>query len=146
MFLCVVKKLNRKSNLHTLYLMLFIRHSFVRAFPFFVFNWPFGLGRLKVFYAQCKQWASLVAQRQRIHLPVQETQEMLVWSLGLEEPLEEEMATHFNIFAWKMPWTEEPCRLQSTGLQRVGHDWQSNTWGIKTLLSRETNCLNLSLI
>ena len=59
MFLCVVKKLNRKSNLHTLYLMLLIRHSFVRAFPFFFFNWPFGLGRLKVFYAQCKQWASL---------------------------------------------------------------------------------------
>ena len=125
MFLCVVKKLNRKSNLHTLYLMLFIRHSFVRAFPFFVFNWPFGLGRLKVFYAQCKQWASLVAQQQRIHLPVQETQEMLVWSLGLEEPLEEEMATHASTFAWDIPWIEEPGGLQSRRSQRVGHDLQT---------------------
>ena len=125
MFLCVVKKLNRKSNLHTLYLM-FIRHSFVRAFPFFFFNWPFGLGRLKFFYAQCKQWASLVAQQQRIHLPVQETQEMLVWSLGLEEPLEEEMATHASTFAWEIPWTEEPGGLQSMRSQSWTRftDWE----------------------
>ena len=43
-------------------------------------------------------------------------------SLGQEEPLEEEMATHSSILAWKMPWTEEPGGLQSMGLQRVGHD------------------------
>jgi len=46
-----------------------------------------------------------------------------VWSLGWEDPLEEEMATHSSIFAWEIPWTEEPGGLQSIGSQRVGHDW-----------------------
>ena len=41
---------------------------------------------------------------------------------GLEDPLEEEIATHSSILAWKIPWTEEPGGLQSTGSQRVGHD------------------------
>ena len=41
---------------------------------------------------------------------------------GWERPLEKEMATHSSILAWRVPWTEEPGRLQSTGLQRVGHD------------------------
>ena len=45
-----------------------------------------------------------------------------VQSLGWEDPLEKEMATHSSILAWKTPWTEEPGRLQSMGLQRVGHD------------------------
>ena len=45
-----------------------------------------------------------------------------VRSLGGEDPLEKEMATHSSTLAWKIPWTEEPCRLQSMGLQRVGHD------------------------
>ena len=53
---------------------------------------------------------------------VQETQEMRVQSLGWEDPLEEEIATHSNIFAGKIPWTEGPGGLQSVGLQRVGHD------------------------
>ena len=42
--------------------------------------------------------------------------------LSWEDPLEEEMATHFSILAWKIPWTEEPGILQSMGSQRVGHD------------------------
>ena len=46
---------------------------------------------------------------------------MPVPSLGRENPLEEEMATHFSILAWTIPWTEEPGKLQSMGLQRVGH-------------------------
>ena len=50
-------------------------------------------------------------------------QENLVQSLGLEPPLQEEIATHSSILAWKIPWTEEPGGLQSTGLQRVTHDW-----------------------
>ena len=45
-----------------------------------------------------------------------------VQSLGQEDPLEEGMATHSTILAWKIPWTEEPRGLQSTGLQRIGHD------------------------
>ena len=47
---------------------------------------------------------------------------MWVQSLGQEDPQEEEMATHSNILAWEIPWTEEPSGLQSMGSQRVGHD------------------------
>ena len=43
-------------------------------------------------------------------------------SLGWEDPLEKEMATHSSILAWEIPWTEEPGRLESTGSQRVGYD------------------------
>ena len=50
--------------------------------------------------------------------PMRETR---VQSLGREDPLEKEMAIHSSILAWRIPWTEKPSRLQSTGLQRVGH-------------------------
>ena len=53
---------------------------------------------------------------------MQETQEMLVQSLGQEDPLEEEMATQSGILAWKILWTEKPSGLQSMGSQRVRHD------------------------
>ena len=49
-------------------------------------------------------------------------QEMWVQSLYQEDPLEKGMATHLKILAWEIPWTEEPGRLQSMGLQKVGHD------------------------
>ena len=58
-----------------------------------------------------------------IHVPLLTPQEMQVQSLGLEGPLEEEMATHPSILAGKIPWTEEPGGLEPMGLQRVGHDW-----------------------
>ena len=54
------------------------------------------------------------------HLPT--TWEARVQSLHWEDLLEKEMVTHSSIFTWKVPWTEEPTRLQSMGLQRVGHD------------------------
>ena len=56
---------------------------------------------------------------------------MQILSLGLEDPLEEGMATHSSILAWRIPWTQEPGGLQSIGSQRVGHDegtWQVLTW------------------
>ena len=46
-----------------------------------------------------------------------------VQSLGQEDPLEDEMAIHFSILAWKIPWTEEPGGLQSKGSQRVEYNW-----------------------
>ena len=52
-------------------------------------------------------------------------QEMWVQSLGREDPLEKEMATHFSILAWEIPWTEEPGGLQFMGSQRVGHDLET---------------------
>ena len=62
---------------------------------------------------------SLVAQLVKNLPAVQETG---VPSLDWEDPLEKEMATHSNILAWKVSWTEEPGGLQSLGSQRVGHD------------------------
>ena len=61
----------------------------------------------------------MVAQTVKRLLTMQET---WVQALGREDPLEKEMVTHSSILAWKIPWTEEPGRLQSTGPQRVGHD------------------------
>ena len=60
-----------------------------------------------------------MAQRVK-HLPAMQG----TWdrSLGREDPLEKEMGTHSSTLAWRIPWTEEPGRLQSTGSQRVGHD------------------------
>ena len=61
----------------------------------------------------------LVAQRLKSLPAMQQT---WVRFLGQEDPLEKEMATHSSILAWRIPWTEEPGGLQSTGSQRVGHD------------------------
>ena len=63
--------------------------------------------------------ASLIAHLVN-HLPAM--QETRVQFLGQEDPLEKEMSTHSSILAWRIPWTEEPSGLQSTGSQRVGHD------------------------
>ena len=59
--------------------------------------------------------------------------EAWVRSLGWEEPLEEEMATHSRILAWRIPWREEPGVLQSMGLQRVGHDLRLNNIEVMTV-------------
>ena len=67
-----------------------------------------------------KWWDSLMAQQVKNLPSMQEMQELQVRLLGQEEPLEEKMATHSSILAWKIPWTEEPGGL---GLQRVRRDW-----------------------
>ena len=69
------------------------------------------------------------------HLPTM--RETWVQSLGQEDFLEKEMATHSSILAWKIPWTEEPGGLQSLGLQRVGHDWA-------TSLSQTLMCIGVT--
>ena len=61
-----------------------------------------------------EKWAPLIAQLVKNLPPMQETQ---VQSLGREDPLEKEMATRPSILAWRIPWTEEPGELQSTGSQ-----------------------------
>ena len=66
----------------------------------------------------------VVAQTVKRLPAVRETQ---VRSLGWEDPLEKEMPTHSRTLAWKIPWTEEPGRLQSMGSQRLGHDWATHT-------------------
>ena len=66
--------------------------------------------------------ASLVAQRLK---PLPEMRKARVRSLGQEDPLEKEMASHSSTLAWRIPWREEPGRLQSMGSQRVGHDLET---------------------
>ena len=89
--------------------------------------WAEERGRLQFMGSQRvgHHWAtslslSLVAQMVK-SLPA--VWEIRVWSLGREDPLEKAMATRSSIHAWRIPWTEEPGRLQSVGLQRVRHDW-----------------------
>ena len=67
---------------------------------------------------QCS-WVSLIAQLVK-NLPAM--QETRIRSLVWEDTLEQEMATHSSFLAWRIPWTEEPGRLQSMGSQRVGHE------------------------
>ena len=66
---------------------------------------------------------TLVTQTVKNLSAMQKTQ---VWSLGQEDPLEEGMATHSSILAWRIPWMEEPARLPAMEQQRVGHDWATN--------------------
>ena len=84
-------------------------------------------------------------------------QETRVQSLGWEDTLEKGMASHSSILAWRIPWTEGPFRLQSMGLQRVRHDWVTNThrknnsqfvwkyrrpWMAKTILRKKNSWRN----
>ena len=59
--------------------------------------------------------------------------ETWVWSLAQEDLLEKEMVTHSSIPAWEISWTDEPGGLESMGLQRVGHNWATNTFTLVTL-------------
>ena len=87
------------------------------------------------------QGASLVAQRVK-RLPAM--QETWVRSPGQEDPLEVELATHFSTLAWRIPWREEPGRLQSMGSQRVRHDratfhFHFQSWASQ--VAQMVNCL-----
>ena len=98
-----------------------------------------GLSSQSYDFSSSHVWmtTSLVAQMIKRLLAMRETR---VRSLGGEDLLEKEMATHSSTLAWRIPWTEEPGRLQSTGSQRVGHDWATSlslscmdmSWTIKS--------------
>ena len=110
--------------------------------------------RFQLLISMVKQ-TFLVTQMVKNLPAVQETQ---VWSLSWEDPLEKGMATHSSILAWRIPWTENPGRLQSMGSQRIGHDWATNThthyytyynylgenrmrsWPLNLLISGQTHC------
>ena len=80
---------------------------------------PFSWVLVHTRFCLCPPWWLRVK-----HLPAM--QETWVRSLGQEDPLEKEMATHSSTVAWKIPWTEKPGRPQGMGLQRVGHDWATS--------------------
>ena len=80
-------------------------------------------GRVLIYYILFALTASLVAQRLKRLPPMRATG---VLSLGWEDPLGKEIATHSSILAWRIPWLEEPSRLQTTGSQTVRHDWATS--------------------
>ena len=121
---------------HQIFPYLWASHSWYPGFPGISVGkesacnagdagWIPGSGRSpgegKERYPLQYSWAFLVAQMVVKNLPAM--QETWVQSLGWDDPLEKGMATHSSILAWRIPWTEEPGRLQSMGLQRVRHDW-----------------------
>ena len=77
----------------------------------------------------------LLLAKQVKHLST--VQETRVRALGWEDPLEKEMATHSSTITWKIPWTEEPGRLQSIGSQRVGHNWATS---LSLSAGKESTC------
>ena len=66
-------------------------------------------------------------------------EEAWVWFLGQDDPLKEEMATHSTILTWRIPWTEEPCRLQPTGLQELS---TTDSWCGQLLVVNKTTTTN----
>ena len=82
-------------------------------------RWTFVGKVMSLLFNMLSQWGSLVTQTVKRLSAVRETQ---VGSLGREDPLEKEVATHSSTLAWKIPWTEEHSRLQPMGSKRVGHD------------------------
>ena len=90
--------------------------SYMRLFPHHYLIW-----QIYLIYSPWK--TSLVAQMVKHLSTMRETR---VQALGWEDPLEKEMAIHYSTIAWKIPWTEEPGRLQFMGSQRVGHDWATS--------------------
>ena len=109
-------------------------------FTFYTVRWWLLMeGLLSEWFVVCcgLNWASLVAQRLK---PLPAMWETWVRSLGREDPLEKEMATHSSILAWRIPWTEEPGGLQSMESQRVGHDWAVWILGRQTVI-KPSSCL-----
>ena len=113
----------RKLEIHLIDWGQMNTYSFV-FWKAFVLNSSFGcILQNYIYLYKCMWGESPVAQRLK-RLPAM--REMRVRSLSWEDPLEKEMATHSSILAWRIPWREEPSRLQSTGSQRVRHDWATS--------------------
>ena len=78
-------------------------------------------------YLMCQSWSQAAFVSNKLDFPggwdALQIQEIWVQSLGQEDPLEDGMATHSSVLAWRIPWTEEPGGLQSIGSQIAGHDW-----------------------
>ena len=103
---------------------------------YFYFHWLYNLNTEQ--NLNMLLGTSLVAQTVK---PLPARRKTWVQALGQEDPLEKEMAPHSSTLAWKIPWTEEPGRLQSMESQRVGHDWATSL----SLFTRDTSLEILKL-
>ena len=92
--------------------------AYTSGSSWFTYCWRLAWRILSITLCELPWWLRV----KRSHA-MQKTQ---VWSLGQEDPLEKEMATHSSILAWRIQWMEEPGRLQSTGSQRVRHNWATS--------------------
>ena len=107
------------------YILYYIYYIYIKSVNYTTIYLLYYIYMLSVIlHCYISVWGFPVAQLVK-NLPAM--QETRVQSLGRENPLEKGMATHSSFLAWRIPWTEEPCGLQSTGLQRVRHGWVTNT-------------------
>ena len=97
-------------------------------------SWAWGL--LPLTAALMIYWLPQRFSGKRICLPMQETQETRVQLLGWKGPSEKEIATYSSVLDWEIPWTEKRGRLQSTGSQRVGHDWVTKQQTILLIIAK----------
>ena len=112
----IVSGLTFRSLIHFEFIFVYsLRRVLISFFYMYLSSFP-----STIYWRDFYPLTSLVSQMVKCLPTMQETR---VWSLGGEDPLEKEMATHSSTLAWKIPWTEVPGRLQSMGLQRVRHDW-----------------------
>ena len=112
------------DSLH-IYRLAILYTSYKWNCAIFVLLWPVYFTEDNITQAG---WPGNLAQMVKNLPAMQETQ---ICSLDQEDPLEEDMATHSSILAWRIPWTKDPGRLQFIGLQRVRHDWatfSSSSW------------------
>ena len=124
---CLLRSQAHETHLLCIHFLILIRTFWGITVP--ILQMGMLRSRWKCSTTEIRMWVFLgpgfpggtVVQNQ---LPMQEIQETGVWSLGWEDPLEEGMATHSSNLAWRIPWTEEPGRLQSIASQTVGHDWR----------------------
>ena len=121
---CIVSYEKRVASLDLMQNTVYMYHNFLIH--------SFANGHLGFFHVlaivnssevDIKVHVSSVAQMVKRLSTMRETR---VWSLGWEDPLEKEMATHYSTIGWKIPWTEEPGKLQFMGSQRVRHDWATS--------------------
>ena len=103
---------------------------------------PWQFAFLLFSYKMCKIVGFPGSSVVKDHLPLQETQ---VWSLGQEDPLEKDMATQFSILAWRIPWAEEPGRLQSMGVAKNQTRLKPLSTGIVLSLRNWTNIKSMVL-
>ena len=106
--------LKRLSTYHKVirHKVLCMIYMYILFIYLFIFRWYICIFCLFIYFQMVKRLPAMRETRVRF--------------LGREDPLEKEMAIHSSTLAWKIPWTEEPDRLQSMGLQRVRHDWATS--------------------
>ena len=113
----ILNKMFFKTKVKQVFSLLISNHLLINSIDT---CWTFSISDVLLDYSKCVGFPNGSAVKNPPAM--QEMKETWARPLGQEDPLEEGMATHSSILAWIIPWTEEPSGLQSTGMQRVGHN------------------------